>query len=99
MLFAWDDKKNEHNERVHGIDFDTASKVFEDPFAVNKFDAVHSTIDEDRYDIIGMVNNLLFVVYTQRVNKDGREITQIISARKANRRETDEYDLQNARRD
>ena len=50
---------------------------------IEKYDARHS-IDEDRYNVIGMVENLLFVVYTER-NDD---TIRIISARKATKEST-----------
>ena len=57
---------------------------------IEKYDARHS-IDEDRYNVIGMVENLLFVVYTER-NDD---TIRIISARKATKEERDEYYKEN----
>lgn len=44
-------------------------------------------MEEDRYNVIGMVEELLFVVYTERE----KDIVRIISARKATEEECNEY--------
>lgn len=84
-LFEWDDEKAATNFRKHGINFKTAAKVFNDPYRFEKYDDDHST-DEDRWKIIGMVNKLLFVIYTER-----GERTRLISAREANDTDRREY--------
>ncbi|MBQ3670399.1 MAG: BrnT family toxin, partial [Treponema sp.] len=53
---------------------------------IEKYDSKHSTATEDRWNVIGMVEDVLFVVYTER---DAR--TRIISARKATKEEINEY--------
>lgn len=53
---------------------------------IEKYDSSHSTDTEDRWNVIGMVDDVLFVVYTERNDR-----TRIISARKATKEETDEY--------
>ena len=85
MLFEWDEEKNAANIKKHGIDFDGAIRVFEDDDRIEIYDAAHSG-DEDRYNTIGMVNDVLFVVYTER-----REAIRIISARPATRGERSIY--------
>lgn len=87
MEFEWDEEKNRANIRKHdGISFEMAVRVFLDENRIEKYDARHS-LDEDRYNVIGMVENLLFVVYTER-NDD---TIRIISARKATKEECNEY--------
>ena len=81
MLFEWDEEKAAANLKKHGVDFKDASLVFNDPYRKEFFDAAHS-FEEDRYNIIGMVEDVLFVVYTERGEK-----VRIISARIATRRE------------
>lgn len=81
----WDDRKNEINKRKHGISFETAAHVFEDINRIEYFDEAHSA-DEDRFIVIGLVRNVLFVVYTDR-----GDATRIISARKATEAETEVY--------
>lgn len=79
--FEWDDEKAKENKRKHKISFETAAKAFADPDYVEYPDEIHSD-DELRYKIIGMVENLLLVICTDR-----EEATRIISARKANAKE------------
>ncbi len=86
MIFEWDENKNEINKRKHGISFETAKFVFEDENMAEVVDFAHSTLEETRYLAIGMVNNILTVVFTER-----GEATRIISARRANKKEENLY--------
>ena len=87
MLYEWDDEKNEINKKKHdGISFEFAVRVFLDDKRIEKYDSKHSTDLEDRWDVIGMVEDVLFVVYTERTDR-----IRIISARKATKEEIDEY--------
>lgn len=79
--FEWDDNKNKINVRKHGISFHTAKYVFNDENRLEFYDESHS-VNEERYITIGMVHEVLFVVYTERKNS-----TRLISARKANEKE------------
>ena len=85
MLFEWDEEKERINYRKHKVRFSTAVRVFYDPNHIVRFDEAHSD-DEDRYNAIGMVDNVLFVVFTER-----KERTRIISARVATNYERKEY--------
>ena len=88
MQFEWDEDKNKRNLKIHGIDFETAARVFADPHRLEKYDDSHSD-DEDRYITIGEINGtayIVMVVYTER-----GEVTRIISARKATSQERRAY--------
>jgi len=83
--FEWSDSKARANQRKHGVSFEVA-RVFDDPASVDEVDD-REDYGEDRFITTGMVDGrLLTVVYTER---DGR--TRIIPARKATRREQDDY--------
>lgn len=84
-LVEWDDKKAAINKQKHGISFETAALVFADKNRIERRDERHSQ-DEDRWQVIGMVNDILFVVYTER-----DEATRIIMARKASPKERSGY--------
>lgn len=85
--FEWDDAKAEVNYRKHGVDFETATEVFADLFATEEFDRESSLDGEDRFRMTGTGGGaLLTVIYTQR-----DERIRIISARRATRREHDDY--------
>jgi uncharacterized DUF497 family protein len=89
--FEWDDAKAAANFRKHGVDFETATDVFRDPFAV---DVVDASMDygEPRFRIIGRAGGkLVTVVFTERGDR-----IRIISARQATRREYDGYHQQNS---
>jgi uncharacterized DUF497 family protein len=86
MEFTWDERKNATNERKHGISFEDAKPVFLDPARVGW---LHSDPgdDEERFIVIGRSSwKIMAVIYTMRGN-----VTRLISARKASRREQREY--------
>ena len=83
--FIWDDAKAKANKIKHGVSFKEAAFVFEDDDRIEMFDEEHSQ-DEDRWQVIGKVEEVLFVVYTER-----GEYTRLISARKANFYEKEMY--------
>ena len=85
MLFVWDDEKAAINLKKHGVSFETASLVFYDENRIEMYDSEHS-INEDRYNTIGMVEDVLFVVYTER-----KQYLRIISARPATKKERSMY--------
>ena len=58
LKFEWDEDKNQLNLKKHGIDFETAMLVFNDLQRIEIYDMEHS-INEDRYNTIGMVNDIL----------------------------------------
>mgnify|MGYP003316997870 CR=1 FL=1 len=91
LYFEWDEEKNKLNQQKHRVSFEIASYVFDDENYIEMFDFEHS-IDEDRYIAIGMVKDILFVVFTER-----KEKIRIISARLATEEERRIYYDQNIR--
>ena len=90
--FEWDPKKAKANKKKHGITFEQASTIFLDPRMISVFDTEHSE-HEDRWATIGIDSNgvLLVVVHTfQQVDAESCRI-RIISARKATRKESKQY--------
>ncbi len=105
MRFEWDESKILANRRKHdGIDFDLASRVFDDEDALIEVDRV---VDgEERLHAIGRVSQLVLVVvhvireegynYVQNCSKTPdrkvqEETIRIISARAANKQELRRY--------
>ena len=84
MRFTWDRTKSERNRRVHGVSFETAAEVFDDPHHVVGDSCFMESAGEQRYQVIGMTRNLvlLLVVFADRSQPDV-EVIRIISARKA----------------
>ncbi|GAX36205.1 BrnT family toxin [Nodularia sp. NIES-3585] len=69
LRFEWHEKKAQENLRKHGISFEEAKTVFNDPFSITITDSKHSD-HEERYIDIGLSsrNNLVVVVYTDRTS-------------------------------
>jgi uncharacterized DUF497 family protein len=89
--FQWDDAKAAANFARHGVTFDAARDVFNDPFALDWLDESED-YGEDRYAVIGMSEGrLLFVAYAMR-----GEAIRIISARGAEPYEQRQYHENNA---
>ncbi len=88
LIFEWDEKKADDNSRKHGVSFDEAKTVFNDPFSVTIYDPDHSS-DEERYIDIGLSSKgrLIVVSYGER-----RERIRIISSRETTRKEKEEYE-------
>jgi uncharacterized protein len=88
MEFEWNPDKAKINFEKHGVSFQEASTVFNDPLSVTFADPDHS-IGENRYVIIGIsrFGQLLVVSHTDRGEK-----VRIISARKTTRQERRFYE-------
>ena len=52
MSFDWDEQKAAENLLKHGVSFDEAETVFDDPLYVDFYDPDHS-IGEHRFIIVG----------------------------------------------
>ena len=76
-------------EIKHGVTFEEAKTIFDDEYAREVFDESHSE-HEDRFTIIGMSIKYreLFVCYCER---DDGDVIRIISARKAEKQEINDY--------
>jgi uncharacterized protein len=88
MNFDWNENKAAANQSKHGVSFEEAKTVFDDPLYVDFYDPDHSD-EEDRYIIVGESRRgrLLIVSYTER--GDG---IRLISAREVTRREREVYE-------
>ena len=86
MKFEWDEEKNKINMAVHHLSFDDVIPVFGDYYRIEIYDD-RFDYGEDRYIVIGMAEDVLFVAYTERGDS-----TRIISARRANASERRRYD-------
>ena len=87
--FEWDQRKNKLNQKNHGIDFEDAQTVFFDEEALLIQDPDHSE-DEDRFLMLGISSSLRLMVVCHCYREEG-ELIRIISARKAIRRERNQY--------
>jgi uncharacterized DUF497 family protein len=86
MEFEWDEDKAAANLAKHGVGFPYATRVFLDPYRLEKEDPEECE-GEIRFQTIGMVEHrLLLVVYTYRDT-----VIRMISARRATRHEKRKY--------
>ncbi|MGH8191876.1 MAG: BrnT family toxin [Rhodanobacteraceae bacterium] len=92
---AWDAAKAVSNLRKHGIRFELAVTVLDDPAAMSRYDDEHSE-SEERWVTLGRAENdaLLVVVHTFEEVSPNEARVRIISARKATPREKRQYQQQ-----
>jgi uncharacterized protein len=88
MRFEWDDNKAKSNAVKHGITFEEAVTVFDDPDLLFTQDFQHSQ-DEEREWAIGATENgsIVVVVFTMWDKQ-----IRVISARIATKREYQSYE-------
>lgn len=92
--FVWDTKKNEINKQKHGISFELAVQIFNDPLLYTEYDKENSEKHNEYREMqIGRLGNFitLSVSTTDREDK-----IRIISARKSTKEEIKIYE-QNAK--
>jgi len=82
--FEWDPAKARGNHTKHGVSFEEAATIFQDPHMLTIFDLEHSTAVEDRWVTLGisLAGRLLLVCHSFR--EEGLEpAIRMFSARKA----------------
>lgn len=87
--FEWDGNKARANLLKHGVSFEEAATVFDDPCARIIADPDHS-LDEERFVIMGLSIKARELVVCHCLRNSG-SIVRIISARKATKAETRQY--------
>jgi uncharacterized protein len=95
IRFEWDPRKSESNKRKHGIDFEDTKRVFSDPLRRTRIEGDEH--GETRWRTIGEIKGILIVIVSHTLHEaifeeEKFEIVRIISARKAGRRERQEYE-------
>ncbi len=88
--YEWNVIKEKLNIAKHGVDFTEAKSVFADEYGLVIFDEDHSTLEEERFLLLGMSekSRVLLVVHCFRENNTIR----IISSRKATKKEKKQYE-------
>ena len=91
MLFEWDRKKNVSNIKKHHISFELSASIFDDPLHLSVLDEKRHS--EERWITLGQsaTGELLVVIHTYKETLE-HEIIRIISARKATKKETKQYE-------
>jgi len=92
--FEWHSAKAAINLRKHNVDFKVATSVFFDPLHISKLDEKSSEYEE-RWLTIGTTeaSQLLVVHHTFYEDDNNNILVRIISARKATRKERQQYKL------
>ena len=88
MEYKWDKHKASVNFSKHGVTFEEAKTVFNDPLYVDFYDPDHS-YGEHRYILIGesTQGRLLFISFMER-----NDVIRLISARVATQLERKAYE-------
>ena len=87
MEFEWDQAKSDACYEERGFDFAYALQAFLDPNRLVRADR-RWEYGEERFQLVGQIDGREFVLaYTMRSS-----VIRIISARKANRREVQDYE-------
>jgi uncharacterized DUF497 family protein len=80
--------KEPGQQQKHGISFETAMLVFDDPYHLTSQDL--EVDGEPRWQTIGMVNGIQMILVAHTVDEDD-DLVRILSARKATPRERNIY--------
>jgi uncharacterized protein len=89
LRFEWDEKKSAANRRKHGVSFAEAKTAFLDENARVIPDPEHSD-QEERFVLLGLSISVRVLVVCHCYRQSG-EVIRIISARKADRDEIEQY--------
>ena len=91
-LFSWDGRKNHTNRKKHGVSFEAAILVFDDPSHISRLDRVIE--GEQRWQTIGMAGGtlLLLVAHTWEEAITHETQIRIFSARRATKIERKIYE-------
>jgi uncharacterized protein len=92
--FEWNPVKAQTNANKHGITFEQAAMVFNDPMALSIFDEESSSENEERWITLGQAKGqyYLVVVHTYREQQDDTVVIRLISARAATKHEIKQYE-------
>ena len=92
MVFEWDSEKNKSNIDKHGISFEQAQEIFDDPLHISILDERFQYFEE-RWITMGQTQDgdILVVAHLYVVEKEDEKI-RIISARNATRKERKAYE-------
>lgn len=89
-VIEWDATKAERNFRKHGVRFEEAALVFDDPLAASMFERIEN--GEARWQTIGLVGGCLLLLVAHTVLVEEVEIIRIVSARRADPTERKNYE-------
>lgn len=80
MRYEWDEEKNQTNKSKHGVDFETATRMWDDP---DRIEIQTAFSEENRVILIGKIDKKLWTaVFTLR-----NDAYRIISVRRSRKKE------------
>ena len=88
IRFEWDPHKARSNAKKHGVSFEEAESVFFDEQAL-LLDDPRLPGEEERFVLLGLSSTLRMLVVVHALR--GPDVIRIISARKATRQESQDY--------
>jgi len=92
LKFEWNEEKSTQNLQKHGVSFEEAKEVFEDPFHISKLDHRFDYFEERWITLGSTKKDKILVVANMFFDENGEEIIRIISARRANQKERKFYE-------
>jgi len=93
--FLWDTRKARSNLAKHGVSFDLATRVWDDPLHVIIPDRIEG--GEQRWHAIGLVGAVVVLVVVHAYpDLDNEEAVRIIGARKATPHERRRYERESS---
>ncbi len=93
MRFEWDPVKARSNRRKHGVTFEQAANVFDDPDALFEQDQTDDDTGELRWQALGLAEGTILLLVAHTVREEGQdEVIRLISARRATRKERNRYE-------
>ena len=93
IRFEWDPMKARTNQFKHGITFEEAVNVSDDPYALFEQDRIDEETGELRWQAIRRVEGIAVMLVAHTVREEGQdELIRLISARRAARKERNRYE-------
>ena len=92
MRFEWDNRKNDANFKKHGVSFEEAREVFDDPLHLAVMDHRFSYFEERWITVGETKRRRVVVVANLYFDDDDEEVIRIISAREATSNERRQYE-------
>lgn len=68
MQFTWDENKNTINKSKHGISFETAKLVFNDPLHISIQDCHEN--GEQRWQTLGLINGIVVILVAHCIDEE-----------------------------
>jgi uncharacterized DUF497 family protein len=90
MQFEWDSEKAQRNLAKHGVSFELARRVWDDPLHVVVPDRIEA--GEQRWHAVGVVGSVVVLVVHSHPDPENEQRVRIIGARKATPGERKRYE-------